>query len=226
MKDFEILAKVPIFSNLNQSALIRIRSKMQKRSYYIGNMILMEDEYGDTFFAITKGKVKVTRISLDGKEVIFAFFGEGEFFGEISLLDREPRSANVIALEDTDVLMLKREDFIKFLEEYPEIAMSLLSQMAKRIIKSDEQIESLSLKRADHRIGKVLLRLADDSGTMRKGIIQVNNVPFTKDIAKMAGTSRETASRVMKLLVEKELIQRENRKLLIMDYTQFRRVFN
>jgi len=125
-------------------------------------MILMEDEFGDTFFAIIKGRVKINRIKEDGGEVIFALLDEGEFFGEMSLLDAEPRSANAIALEDTDVLILRRADFLDFLEKYPKVAISLLVELIQRIRKSDEQIESLSLSDAEHRIGMILIRLAEE----------------------------------------------------------------
>jgi len=135
---------------------------MNKRSYHKKNMILMEDEFGDTFFAIIKGRVKINRIKEDGGEVIFALLDEGEFFGEMSLLDAEPRSANAIALEDTDVLILRRADFLDFLEKYPKVAISLLVELIQRIRKSDEQIESLSLSDAEHRIGMILIRLAEE----------------------------------------------------------------
>lgn len=225
MTDLELLSTVPIFSDLTISALEELLSTMSKRSFRKQNMILMEDEFGDTFFIITKGSVKITRVSEDGREVILAILGEGEFFGEMSLLDGETRSANVIALEDSEALILKRHDFLAILEKYPKIAIALLTELAARIRKSNLQIESLSLSDAEHRIGVTLLRLAEELGTIRKGVVQINKLPYQQDIANMAGTSRETVSRMMKLLEEKGLIQRRGHSLSILDYTQFRRTF-
>ncbi len=92
MKDSDLLATVPIFSDLSAKVLDELLSRMTKRSYQKNNMILMEDEFGDTFFIIASGSIKITRVSEDGREVILAMLGEGEFFGEMSLLDGETRS--------------------------------------------------------------------------------------------------------------------------------------
>ena len=89
MKDSDLLATVPIFSALSANVLDELLSRMTKRSYQKNNMILMEDEFGDTFFIIAGGSIKITRVSEDGREVILAMLGEGEFFGEMSLLDGE-----------------------------------------------------------------------------------------------------------------------------------------
>ncbi|HIA29246.1 MAG TPA: Crp/Fnr family transcriptional regulator [Candidatus Marinimicrobia bacterium] len=226
MKDSDLLATVPIFSALSANVLDELLSRMTKRSYQKNNMILMEDEFGDTFFIIAGGSIKITRVSEDGREVILAMLGEGEFFGEMSLLDGETRSANAIAIEESKVLILKRHDFLLFLERFPKIAISLLTEMAGRIRKSDQQIESLSLSDAEHRIGITLIRMAEELGTIRQGKVEISNLPYQQDIANMAGTSRETVSRMMKILEEKGFIKRSGHNLSILDYSQFKRTFN
>ena len=226
LSDIEILGPVPIFPDLGNDVLKELRSKMTKRSYKKNNIILMEDEFGDTFFVISSGSVKITRISEDGREVILAMLGEGDFFGEMSLLDGESRSANAVATEESDVLILKRSDFIEFLERYPKIAISLLREMATRLRKSDQQIESLSLSDAEHRIGVTLLRLAEELGKIRMGVVEIGNLPYQQDIANMAGTSRETVSRMFKVLEERGLIRRRGHALSILDYTSFKRAFS
>jgi CRP-like cAMP-binding protein len=226
VKDSDLLATVPIFAALNANVLDELLSRMTKRSYQKNNMILMEDEFGDTFFIIAGGSIKITRVSEDGREVILAMLGEGEFFGEMSLLDGETRSANAIAIEESKVLILKRHDFLLFLERFPKIAISLLTEMAGRIRKSDQQIESLSLSDAEHRIGITLIRMAEELGTIRQGKVEISNLPYQQDIANMAGTSRETVSRMMKILEEKGFIKRSGHNLSILDYSQFKRTFN
>jgi|TARA_B100001079_G_C16387605_1_gene505203 CRP-like cAMP-binding protein len=226
VKDSDLLATVPIFSDLSAKVLDELLSRMTKRSYQKNNMILMEDEFGDTFFIIASGSIKITRVSEDGREVILAMLGEGEFFGEMSLLDGETRSANAIAIEESDVLILKRHDFLLFLERFPRIAISLLTEMAGRIRKSDQQIESLSLSDAEHRIGITLIRMAEELGTIRQGKVEISNLPYQQDIANMAGTSRETVSRMMKILEDKGFIKRSGHSLSILDYSQFKRTFS
>ena len=225
MNDIQLLSSVPIFSELESSVLKELHSRMDKRSYQENNMILMEEEFGNTLFIICRGSVKITRIREDDREVIFAMLGEGEFFGELSLLDGKTRSANAVALEHTDVLVLKRHDFIASLEEHPKIAIGLLTELARRIRKSDELIESLSLSDAQHRVGMTLLRVAAELGTIRKGVVEIRNLPYRNDIARMAGVSRETVSRTLKLFETERLIQYRGRKVSILDYTYFKRMF-
>lgn len=226
MSDIKLLASVPIFSELTSLELEELRSRMSRQRYKKSNMILMEDEFGDTFFIISKGIVKITRISEEGREVILAMLGEGDFFGEMSLLDGETRSANAIAFDDAEVLILKRHDFIDLLQKYPKIAISLLAEMASRIRKSDHQIESLSLSDAEHRIGMTLMRLAEDLGTIHHGVVEITKMPYQKDLASMAGTSRETVSRMLKLLEKKGMIKRQAHTLSIQDFTLFKRTFS
>jgi len=225
MSKTDHLRNVPIFTDLTDSDLTKIASKMVPRVYDKGQMILLEESMGETFFIITQGAVKVTRLSADGREVILAILGESDFFGEMSLLDGEGRSANIVANEDAKVLTLSRNDFLDCLESYPKIAIALLEELATRLRKSDQQIESLSLSDSEHRIGIALIRLAGELGTIKQGHVTVKNLPYQQDIANMAGTSRETVSRTLKLLEDKKLVRRENRNLTIYNYDAFRQAF-
>ena len=126
MNKVDHLKNVPIFSDLSDSDLTKIASKMIPREYEKGKMILLEESHGESFFIITSGAVKVTRLSDDGREVILAILGESDFFGEMSLLDGAGRSANIVANEKALMLTLSRRDFLDCLESYPKIAISLL----------------------------------------------------------------------------------------------------
>ena len=225
MSKTDHLRNVPIFTDLRDPDLNKIASKMVPRVYEKGQMILLEESMGETFFIITQGAVKVTRLSADGREGILAILGESDFFGEMSLLDGEGRSANIVANEDAKVLTLSRNDFLDCLESYPKIAIALLEELATRLRKSDQQIESLSLSDSEHRIGITLIRLAGELGTIKQGHVTVKNLPYQQDIANMAGTSRETVSRTLKLLEDKKLVRRENRNLTIYNYDAFRQAF-
>ena len=225
MSKTDHLRNVPIFTDLTDSDLTKIASNMVPRVYEKGQMILLEESMGETFFIITQGAVKVTRLSADGREVILAMLGESDFFGEMSLLDGEGRSANIVANEYAKVLTLSRSDFLDCLESYPKIAIALLEELAIRLRKSDQQIESLSLSDSEHRIGITLIRLAGELGSIKQGHVTVKNLPYQQDIANMAGTSRETVSRTLKLLEDKKLVRRKNRNLTIYNFDAFRRVF-
>ena len=220
-----LIQTVPLFSDLSDTSLKVITGKMVARSYDKEKMILIEESAGETFFLISNGTVKITRMSDDGREVILAILGIGDFFGEMALLDGEGRSANVIALEDAEVLTLQRSDFLDILERFPKIAIHLLKELTTRIRHSDQQIESLSLSGAEQRIALVLIRLAEEMGQIKEGTVTIEHIPYQQDIANMAGTSRETVSRVYKMLEDKNHIVRDGKILKIIDFPIFSRQF-
>ena len=225
MNKDKLIQSVPLFSDLNRPSVKKITERMVARTYNKEQMILVEESMGETFFILSDGSVKITRMSDDGREVILAILGEGDFFGEMALLDGEGRSANVVALADTEVLTLQRSDFLDILEQFPKIAIHLLKELTTRIRHSDQQIESLSLSGAEQRIAMVLIRLAEEMGQIKEGTVTIENIPFQQDIANMAGTSRETVSRVYKMLEEKNYIVRQGKTLIIKEFTIFTRQF-
>ena len=226
MSKTDHLRNVPIFTDLSDSDLTKIATKMVSREYEKGQIILLEESMGETFFIITRGTVKVTRLSDDGREVILAILGESDFFGEMSLLDGEGRSANIVVNENAEVMTLSRRDFLECLESYPKIAIALLEELAVRLRKSDQQIESLSLSDSEQRIGITLIRLAEEQGTIKRGNVIVHNLPFQQDIANMAGTSRETGSRTLKLLEDKKMVKRGGSDITIYNFCAFRESFS
>ena len=226
MKKIELLQSVALFWDLSEEELGYISQKMIARHYESGKFIFLEDSEGEQCFFVIKGSVKVTRLSKDGREVILAMLNEGEFFGELALLDGESSSANVIALEETEVLTLNREDFLVVLHDYPQIAIQLLKEMADRLRKSDRQIASLSLSDAEKRIALCIIRFADEQGIIKRGQVSIPKMPIQQDIANMAGTSRETVSRAINVLEKEHYIKRQGRELLILDYKQFIKEFD
>jgi len=226
MEKIELLQSVSIFWDLNENDLGHIANKMVAKHFENGNYIFLEDSEGEQCFFVLEGSVKVTRLSKDGREVILAMLNEGDFFGEMSLLDGESRSANVIALEKTKVLTLDRNDFIAVVNDYPQIAVQLLKELARRLRKSDRQIASLSLSDAEKRIALCIIRFADEQGVIQNGKVSIPKTPIQQDIANMAGTSRETVSRALGLLEKEDLIERNGRELIILDYKKFIKEFD
>jgi CRP/FNR family cyclic AMP-dependent transcriptional regulator len=161
----------------------------------------------------------------DGREVILSLFGPGEFFGEMSLLDGLARSASVVATMKSELFMIHRRDFLELLHEFPTVTISLLAELAMRLRKADMQIKSLSLKDAEGRIANVMLILADDVGIFRKGKVEIDDLPLQQDIANMAGTSRETVSRMIHLFIESGEVQMSGNKFIINDYEAFRKKY-
>ena len=117
--------RVPLFSQLSAVELQRVVDVARERAYPRNSVILFEDDPGDALYVVANGQVKVVLIGEDGREVILSVMGPGEFFGEMSLLDDEPRSAHVIAMEDSSLAVLRREDFEGLLTSSPQIALAL-----------------------------------------------------------------------------------------------------
>ena len=222
----DFLSTVSIFSDLNQDILEKVKKITTERKYPKGSMIILEEEYGDKLFIVKEGTVKITRVNDEGREVILALLGSSEIFGEMAILDGESRSANALAQENCNLIVISSEDFMEILKGNFKVSFALMSELAKKIRKSDLQIEALSLSDAEHRIGVSILSLAEDMGVIRNGKVTIQNLPFQQDIANMAGTSRETVSRVMKTFEDRNLILKEGHTVIIPDYLYFKGFFN
>ena len=223
--DLNFLSSVSIFADLSDSELVSIKNVCQTRNYPKNSMIILEEEMGDVVFIVITGTVKITRVNDEGKEVILAMLGAGEVFGEMAILDGESRSANALAQENCEVITINREEFLNIIKTNNKVALNLMTEFAVRLRKSDQQIEALSLDDAEHRIGVSILNLAEEMGVIRQGAVTVENLPYQQDIANMAGTSRETVSRVMKIFEDRGLITKSGHKLSIPDYAFFKRIF-
>lgn len=225
MAPTEFLSFVPIFSDLPVDTLDKIERIGTRRNYKKNDVILMEEESGTALFVIVTGKVKVARSSSDGREVILTILSDSDFFGEMAILDGLTRSATVTSIEETELFLLQRNDFMNLLHEHPEISVALLQEMTKRLRTADMKIKALSLKDAEGKVATVILQLADDIGKIKQGKVEIDKLPLQQDLANMAGTSRETISRTLHSFVKKGLIELEGSKLKILDYEKFKGMF-
>ena len=206
------LQKVPLFSQLGPADLQRVLELARERAYPKNSVILFEDDPGDALYVVKDGQVKVVLIGEDGREVILSVLGPGEFFGEMALIDDEPRSAHVIAMDDSTLLVLRREDFQGLLAQTPAIALSMLRELTRRLRRVDEKVGSLVLLDVNGRVASLLLELAQEAGGDR-----ITRRLTHHTIAQMIGSSRETVSRTMRELVDKGFIEVSRRDIVIRD---------
>ena len=211
-QNVDFLATVPLFNGLDRSELEKFAEVTREKSYPKGSVILFEDDPGDSLFVVRDGRVKVVLIGEDGREVILGVLGVGEYFGELSLIDDRPRSAHVIAMEDSNLLVLRREDFRKRVESSPSVAWSLLTELSRRLRRADDKIGGLVLLDVPGRIARLLLDLAEESGTNA-----IEKTLTHQTIAQMIGASRETVSRAMKDFQDAGWITVERRRIAIAD---------
>ena len=198
----ERLRQVPLFDQLGDAELDGICRVAREKSYPKNSIILFEDDPGDALYVVLGGQVKVVIVGEDGREVILSILDDGDFFGEMALIDDLPRSAHVIATQDSTLLVLRREDFHRCLEGSPRIALGLLRAMSRRLRQADDKIGGLVLLDVNGRVARLLLDLADD----HDGRIIPRKVTH-HTIAQMIGSSRETVSRTMREFADQGLIE-------------------
>ncbi len=210
MSATDVLRRVPLFSDLSEADLQRFAEVAREREYPKNSVILFEDDPGDALYIVSSGQVKVVLIGEDGREVILSVLGDGDFFGEMALIDDEPRSAHVIAMKDSQLLVLRRDDFQTQVEQHPKIALKLLRVLVERLRRADEKIGGLVLLDVNGRVARLLLDMADEGGTAK-----ITRRLTHHTIAQMIGSSRETVSRAMRELVDRGLIEVSRREIVV-----------
>ncbi len=190
------LAAVPLFSGLKPEELALVAKQLRRRSFAEREVIVHRDGPGDALYILTAGKVKVA-CSGEENETIIALMASGDFFGELSILDGEGRSADVVALEPTEVLVLSAADFNRCLANMPGIAVSLLRELAGRLRRSTSWIQALSSQDVYGRIAQQLLSLSDTHGVDSPMGKRIALRLTQNDLAGIVGASRESVNKAV-----------------------------
>ena len=208
----DFLATVPLFHELDRTALRSFAEITREQKFAKGAMIVTEGDPGDALFVVRSGEVKVLLIGEDGREVILGVLGVGDHFGELSLIDGRPRSAHVVATQPSSLLILRRTDFRRQVEQQPQVGWALLMELSRRLRQADGTIGSLVLLDVPGRVAKVLLEHA----TPGEPVTLVKTLTH-QTIAQMIGASRETVSRAMAEFQERGYISVQRRQVTITD---------
>ena len=211
----EVLRSVPLFREVPETDLQAMAELMRERRQPRGSLILTQGDEGETLFLIRSGQVKISVVAEDGREVILSVLGAGSFFGEMALLDDQPRSAHVFAMEETQLLGLRREDFRAQLARSPQLGIALLRELSRRLRRADDTIASLMLLDVNGRVAHLLLELAREEGG-DAGIVVTRRLTHAA-IGQMVGASRETVSRTMRNLVLRNVIAVTRRGITLLD---------
>ena len=219
----DLLKGVELFSELNEEQLGMIANLVIVKNFNRDETVVLEgDDSVQALYLIATGSVQVYMTGIDGRETILSFLERGDFFGEMSLIDGEPRSASVRTVTDAKLLVIHRESFLSLIRKTPEIAMALMSELCKRLRKANKQIGSLSTMSVSSRVAGTLLnlmqergvRIHTDNGSM---VTVIHNRPTQQQLADMSGTTRETVSRICSLLVRTNAIAMTGKDIVIFD---------
>lgn len=191
-----MLDKVDLFASATPDERAQIESYTSRRRYPRGTVIVAEGDSNQSLYVIVSGKVKVYLTDADGREIILRFQGPGEYFGELALLDDAPRSATVIGVEPTELLVLPKAGFERCLIEHPTTAISTIRALTRRVRTLTEEVRALALLDVYGRLSRVLTQLAED----QDGTLVVTQRLTHQEIASMDGASREMVTRILKEL--------------------------
>ncbi len=208
-----VLKAVPLFASLPEEQLRMLATVVTRRSAPRSSTIMAAGDATDSLFIVLSGRLKVMMSDSDGKEVILAILGPGEFFGEMGLIDDEPRSASVVTLEPCELLSVAKRDFRKCMAENFEMSMAVMRGLVRRLREADRKIGSLALLDVYGRVSRLLLDMAE---TVNGEKIVTKRLP-KQDIAKMIGASREMVSRVMKDLQVGGYIEMRGSNIVLRD---------
>ncbi|PPR58179.1 MAG: CRP-like cAMP-activated global transcriptional regulator [Alphaproteobacteria bacterium MarineAlpha3_Bin6] len=219
----ESLAGIRLFDGLSESALEDLSKRCRWHKYQPNEQVI--DRFSDSrdLYLIVKGRVRVVNYSVTGREVTFDEREEGEYFGELAALDGEPRSANVIALNELNVACLSQEAFNRLLLEHPQVTLKILHGLAKIVRASNKRIMDLSTVGANNRVHAEILRLALP-GVRTDNTAIVSPFPIHGDIASRVSTTRETVNRVFSDLSRRGIVKRSKSNLVILDLIRLRKM--
>jgi CRP/FNR family cyclic AMP-dependent transcriptional regulator len=208
-----VLKAVPLFTSFPEDQLRMLTTMVTRRSAARSTTIMAGGDATDSLYIVLSGRLKVMMSDSDGKEVILSILGPGEFFGEMGLIDDEPRSASVVTIEPCELLAIAKRDFKKCLLENNEMAMAVMRGLVRRLREADRKIGSLALLDVYGRVARLLLDMSENVNGEK---VVTKRLP-KQDIAKMIGASREMVSRVMKDLQTGGYIEMRGSNIVLRD---------
>jgi CRP/FNR family transcriptional regulator len=212
-----LLRRVPAFSALPEQDVERVAEVAVPRRFEAGEIVFREGDETDTCYIVRSGRARAVRIHSDGRSITLANFGPGDIFGELAMFDRERRSATVDTLEETEVTAILGGDMRRLLRERPEIAIELLTSLARRLRETNERLARQSFQTVQSRVAAVLAELVREAlagGEVGAGVLITST---QAELAQLAGSSRESASRFLAVLERAGVITQGRGKLVVHD---------
>ena len=216
MEDAAFLARVPLFASLKPDHLAVLAGKLRVRNYRRGEVIFHQDDPGVDLHIIKSGQVKIAASSPEGEEIIMALLTAGDSFGEIALLDGEPRSASAVAMEATQTLTLNRTDFLDIMTGNAEMVRAILATVAAGWRKASHLLQDAMFLDLPARLAKRLLELAEKHGIKTANGVEIDLLLTQQDLAAAVGVSRVAMNRQLGLFQDRGLISIEKKRIVIL----------
>lgn len=213
----EMLSQNPLFSGLEAFYLKDMMARGEARSWPEGTQIISEGDSGDAIYFILSGKAKVTLYGEEGREIVLAILKEGDMFGEMSIIDDKPRSANVEAVTGMECLALSKSSFLDYMSSHHKVYMRFFAYLTGRLREATRKIEGLALLDVCGRIAHTLIGMAKEGAETKEKVVAIDR-PTHEELAAMIGSSREVVSRALKKMTQEGYIKIEKDKILLYMY--------
>lgn len=217
-----ILKRIPLFSSLSESDQQNLTSLLRRKLLGKGEHLFRQGDEGTALYIIVQGRIKIS-LSKRTDNVTLAILGQGEFLGEMALLDELPRSADAIALEETQLYILNRKDFLSFLAGNTHTVYAILNSLSRRLRRMDDQLAEMCFLNLSARLAKQLVELAE---TQKPG----GGDPNTRDLnisqqelGNILGASRESINKELKILRDKGVVETSRNAIRILDLEALRK---
>ena len=212
-----LLSRVPVFESLAHDELGRVAEVAVPRQFGAGEVVFRENDESDTCYIVRQGHARAVRTNQDGRTITLASFGPGDIFGELAMFDSERRSATVEAVDDVEALALLGSDMRRLLNSHADLAVKLVSALGRRLRAANERLASQSFQTVQSRVATVLTQLVDQARQEGAGDHDVLVTTTQADVAQLAGSSRESASRFLAVLERAGVVSQGRGKLTVHD---------
>jgi CRP/FNR family transcriptional regulator len=211
------LKKIDLFKNLSDDELKELEPYLAAVSYGKKENIFSEGEAPEWFYIVLKGKVKVTKLSHEGKEIILEVISPHDIFGGVAVLRNFPYPANAVAMEDSEVLKISRKNLMRLVDRFPNLMYCIALQLGDRMKSSYDSLKNIALERVEARIAALLLKLSNKVGVETDKGLLIDMRLTKQDVADMVGTTVETSIRTFSKFKKQGLLTDSNGKIVIKD---------
>jgi CRP/FNR family transcriptional regulator len=212
-----LLHGIPAFAGLGDPDLVQVAEVTVSRTFQGGEVIFHEGDQSDTCYVIRSGHVRAVREHTDGRTLTLATLGPGDIFGELAIFDEDRRSATIEALDDLEVVAILGADMRRMLRHHPEISVKLLAALSRRLRETNERLTRQSFQTVQSRVAHVLAEMVADSRSEGAPEHDVLITATQNDLAQLAGSSRESASRFLAVLERAGIITQGRGRLTVHD---------
>ena len=223
MTDTDLLAQVPLFASLKRDHVDKLANKLTVQTYQRGITIFHKGDPGSRLYVIKTGQVKITSASPEGEEMILTILADNDFFGELSLLDGQPRSASATAMSTTQTLTLHRPDFLDVLREHPEVLSDVLVVLTERLRHSDHLVDDAFFLGLPARLAKRLIQLGEKHGVETDNGLEIDLDLTQQDLADAVGASRVAVNRQLGIYQDGSIIRLARKRIIILRPDELRK---